>query len=567
MKTKSWHKPAACLALAALLLLAALPLWHALLRPAHAEEAAPEATLPPLRRILEISFNSRPDEMVTAGEVTLGFTIANTSEYDAQNVYLSSADGLHSESIGQIAAMDTLTFNRAYTVSEAELDSGEISFIVSHDAVNGSGEQVNYTVSTPIMRSIAAPMAEFTRQLSSDCVTEGGTVTVTYRVRNTGNVPLVQLRVSDPLGDFIGRVETLEIGETHVFTSRVTLAAAAASQPLLSYSVPAEGDKTYENTLAPREIFIAVPELTAAFAADCEEAVEGGEVRVTLMLRNLGNADYRHITVSDAVYGGVVASSLQLPAGGEPLVVSRVYPVRGQAEYQFHIEAVCQTGKREALDTERLTLPVTGRAAGSGIEFSAAAQTPQIRRRGSVTFDLTLSTGDADGVRQVRVSEQTRGEIRTLEIVPAGAPTALQVTYPVDADTEFTFVAEWTDSEGTHIVRALPVAVEISANGVVPQGEVREARRLFSGESVQMDQSSIYLYLIFGGCVILAGLILALWITSRKERRARRERQALQRQRKREDLEKTNRFVPVKRPAPRKERRERQEEPPRGGTE
>ena len=160
-----------------------------------------------------------------------------------------------------------------------------------------------------------------------------------------------------------------------------------------------------------------------------------------------------------------------------------------------------------------------------------------------------------------------RGEIRTLEIVPAGAPTALQVTYPVDADTEFTFVAEWTDSEGTHIVRALPVAVEISANGVVPQGEVREARRLFSGESVQMDQSSIYLYLIFGGCVILAGLILALWITSRKERRARRERQALQRQRKREDLEKTNRFVPVKRPAPRKERRERQEEPPRGGTE
>ena len=140
MKTKSWHKPAACLALAALLLLAALPLWYALLRSAQAEEAAPEATLPPLRRILEISFNSRPDEMVTAGEVTLGFTIANTSEYDAQNVYLSSADGLHSESIGQIAAMDTLTFNRAYTVSEAELDSGEISFIVSHDAVNGSGQ-------------------------------------------------------------------------------------------------------------------------------------------------------------------------------------------------------------------------------------------------------------------------------------------------------------------------------------------------------------------------------------------------------------------------------------------
>lgn len=561
---RQWHT--ALRALAAALLLAAL--FGALRgRPAaRAEAGEPTATVPPLRRILDISLSSRPNTMVMAGDVTLSFSIANPSEFDAQNVYLTSSDGLHSEPIGQIAAGDTQVFNRAYTVTEAELDAGEISFIISHDAVNGGQEQVNYTVSTPIERGIAAPMAEFTTQLSSDCVLAGGTVTVTYRVRNTGNVPLAQLRVSDPLGDFVGRVEALEVGETRVFASRVTLAQAASSAPTLSYSVPAEGDKTYENTLAPREIFIAAPELTATFAADCETAEEGGTVLITLMLRNLGNAGYRAITVTDAVYGGVIASSQQLPAGGEPLVVSRVYPVRGAGEYQFHIEAVCQTGETVSLDTERLAIPAAARDAGRGLALEAAAQTPEIRRSGSVTFDILLATGIADGVRHVKLSEQSHGDIRSFEIIPAGEPTHARVAYPVGADAEFTFIAEWSDDEGTHIVRSLPVQVTIGPNGVVPQGEVQEAGSLFSGPSVQLGSSSIYLVLIIIGCVVLAGLVLALWITSHKERRARRDRQAQQRQRKKEDLEKTNRFVPVKRPEAARGRRGRKKEEPRGGT-
>ena len=57
-------------------------------------EAAPTGTLPPLRHILDISFSVSPAELVDPGAVTLTFTITNTSDYDAENVYISSADGL-----------------------------------------------------------------------------------------------------------------------------------------------------------------------------------------------------------------------------------------------------------------------------------------------------------------------------------------------------------------------------------------------------------------------------------------------------------------------------------------
>ena len=108
--------------------------------------------------------------LVEPGEVTLTFTIANESGTDAQNLYLSSLDGLLSESIGQIDAGSSQTFVRQHSVTPSELDSGEIVYVVSHnDPIRDDGK-VNYTVRAAITRSEINPQAEFTRQFSSKTV-------------------------------------------------------------------------------------------------------------------------------------------------------------------------------------------------------------------------------------------------------------------------------------------------------------------------------------------------------------------------------------------------------------
>ena len=73
-------------------------------------EAAPTGTLPPFRHILDISFSVSPAELVDPGTVTLTFTITNSSDYDAENVYISSADGLRTEPLGQIDAGDSRVY-------------------------------------------------------------------------------------------------------------------------------------------------------------------------------------------------------------------------------------------------------------------------------------------------------------------------------------------------------------------------------------------------------------------------------------------------------------------------
>ena len=74
----------------------------------------------------------------------------------------------------------------------------------------------------------------------------------------------------------------------------------------------------------------------------------------------------------------------------------------------------------------------------------------------------------------------------------------------------------------------------------------------FSGQSVKLSENSSFLFLMIGALALLAGLAVALFLTSRKQRRQRREKIAQQRRQRQEELGKTNRFTPVKRAAHRR---------------
>ena len=128
--------------------------------------------------LLEIQVSAKPDELVEPGDVTLSFTIANASGFDAQGVYLSSADGLLSEPLGQIAAGESQVFTRTHSVTQAELDAGEISYTISHDDPLDPERKVNYSVHASIRQSDRQPQVEFTRQFSSRVFESGDTVTV-----------------------------------------------------------------------------------------------------------------------------------------------------------------------------------------------------------------------------------------------------------------------------------------------------------------------------------------------------------------------------------------------------
>lgn len=493
---------------------------------------------------LDIQMAVSPEELVDAGEVMLSFTIENRSDAGVQNVYLSSADGLISEPLGAIAAGEKQSFTRQHSVTEAELQAGEILMILSHDDLDDAQRKVNYAARAAIRRGEARAQAEFTRQFSSRSVAAGGALTIVYRVRNAGNVALTDLRVRDKLGDFTARAERLEAGECCAFVSRVSLTEPAVSSASLSYA--AEGGGTREADLEDVEIAVAQAEIELHFSLG-EVSSSGDAAELTLTLRNVGDADCYDLRVTDELYGGVVADGFDLPAGGEPREIRRRCPIRGEAGFQWRVTGAGTDGETVDLRTETLhpVLPATGDAA---LSLSAAALTPRIRRSGDVTVRVRISNEGGADVRDVALLEQERGLMRNFAVLPAGGVIERDFSFRVTEDSAYRFSIRYVDAAGeTQAISAPPAEVVIASDGVLPEG-AKPRFIEFSGNSIKVGGSSTFAVLLIAGCVVLLTLIVMLLVASRRARMEKRMRIAAERQRRKEEMGKTNRFTPVRAP-------------------
>ena len=505
-----------------------------------------EPTQPPLRHVLDISFSVSPAALVEPGAVTLTFTIANTSEYDAENVYISSSDGLRTEPLGQIEAGDSRTFSRAHDVTEAELEAGRITYIFSHDGVAGDPDTVNYTVDCPIERAIARGEVEFTRQFSAAYARPGDVVTITYRVRNAGNVPIENIRVDDAPGEYSGRADRLDVGETRLFTSRVSVEDVTTSAPRLRYTVPAEGGGEREVTLSEARILLADEQLTATLALDRETARVGETVTATLTVMSLGNVSFYDLAVYDESFGGLVADSLEMEPGTQTLTIPLQYPVRGDATYQLRVRALSSSGAIIETLTEPVSLRALPAESGADISIYAEAVYPQIAAAGDVPVDVYILNEGGESARDAVLSELSTGtQLRAFDFLAARFTTYRRVYVPVSQTGELTFSVRYVNAAGVaRTVESPPVLVEI-ARGGQRLDQIGESAP-YSGQSVKISENPTFLFMLGGAALLLIALAVALLITSRKQRRQRREKLEKQRRQRQEELGKTNRFTPVR---------------------
>ena len=488
--------------------------------------------------LLEIQASAKPDELVEPGDVTLSFTIANASERDAQNVYLSSSDGLLSEPIGQIGAGESQIFTRSHSVTQAELDAGEITYIISHDDPLDPERKVNYTVHASIRQSDKQPQVEFTRQFSNSCFEAGDTVTILYRVRNSGNVAVNSLRVEDALGDFTGRVELLDVGESRTLISRVTLSEEAVSVPTLSYAVNALDGALFTQTLSEATLRMAQPRISAQLSADYSPFSES-TAEVVVLLENAGDADYMNLCITDDVYGGVIADEVQLPAGSEPIAISRSYPVRGDGSFRWRVTGMSASGSRVDFLTNSVTLPAREIGVLADVQLQATVATPRIRRAGTVTVQLRIeNAGDAD-VTDLLLSEETLGELRSFAIVPAGGAIDCAVELDVRESSQYRFHVQYTDVEGWQGgADSEAVEIAIAPDGVLPEG-AKPSFIEFTGSSIKIGGSALFGVLMIAGCVTLVVLIVILAVASHRARVQRQLRIAEEKVKRKESVGKS----------------------------
>ena len=508
--------------------------------------------------MLEIGIEARPDEMVQPEDVTLTFTITNASQTDANNIYLSSLDGLLYEPIGSIAAGDTQTFSRTHSVTQDELNAGIITYIVSLDDPMNADGRINYTIQAPVKRTEAAPQVEFTRQFSSTQVHAGEAVTITYRIRNTGNVALSSLRVQDQLGEYTGRLEYLGVGETRTLINRPVIAEDSASVAQLSYCVSGNERDVHVLPLDDAAISVAKGAISASFGAEYT-TLSGTTAKATLQIINSGNTDYRNLTVTDDVNGGVIADHIDLAAGDAPAIVESICPIRSEMELRWRIAGTDSTGENVDFTTETLFLTSVRVNAPSELTVSAQTDTPRIRRDGDVRIQLEIrNLGSADITDAVLVEENT-GEARTFAVIPGNGSVRREITRYVQKDTEFVYTLTYTDSDGwERTAQSQPVQIAIAADGVQPEG-VKQSLIEFTGRSIKVGGSKLFAWLLIAAVIVLITLIVVLAVSSRKARIQREVRMAARRRRHKSEARKTEARKAGSRPRAEKEKKTRKD--------
>ena len=520
------------LALAALLLVGALGLGAPAAR---AEEDS----------MLRIQVTVRPEGLIEPGDAVLNFSVENASEEMARNVYLSSADGLISEPVGEIAPGETRTFSRQHSVTAEELEAGEILYTLSCDDPADAGVKINYSVRAQIRHSDATPAVEFTRQFSSRSVEAGAPVTVTYRVRNAGNVPLSDLQVQDALGGYVGRVDSLDVGESRTLVNRATISGDTASSATLSYR--AEDGEERSEALEDVIVRVARADMESVFTAGYS-AFSSNTATVVLTLTNAGDVGYRDICVIDDLYGGVIADGLTLDPGSDPLEVSRAYALRGEEGFRWRVTGVSNSGSHVDFVTDTVELPPAAQGASDALRLTVRALTPRICRAGNVTMRVSIENPGGAELRDLVLSEPSLGELYSFAALPADGAITRDFLVRVESDAQYEFSVRGADADDAEVSATAPaVEVEIASDGALPEGE---SERLieFAGGSIKIGGSSTFAVLLLVSGALLLVLIVALIVATRRARLERQLKAAAERKRRREEMGRTNRFTPVRAP-------------------
>ncbi|WP_229802122.1 beta strand repeat-containing protein [Paramylibacter ulvae] len=236
-----------------------------------------------------------------------------------------------------VGATDTVTCSTPYTVTQDDVDAGELTNTADVDATDPFDTPVNATDSITTDGPEQEPALEVTKTLSSTGASEGDVLTYSITVENTGNVTLNNVVMSDvmtrsdesttaldaPGLQFVSgdgdTPDAIDVGETWTFSANYTLtqddlnaggisnkATATADDP---NGTPVSdesdnGDDSDGDTTGDPTVFV----IPAGPAINIEKTVTnvtggaaGDIVTFGFTVNNVGNVDLDTITLVDTL--------------------------------------------------------------------------------------------------------------------------------------------------------------------------------------------------------------------------------------------------------------------------
>lgn len=381
-----------------------------------------------------------PTVVSAAGEeVTFSFTVANTGNVELSGVVVTDdLEGLSDLActpvLGSVLAPagspgDEMSCTATYTVTQDDVDRGElVNTAVARGTPPGLPDvTAEDDASVTVQRSPGLTLEKSAEPAA--VAAAGEVVTYTFEVRNTGNVTLTDLQLTDELPGLapvtcapVAVGGTLLPGRSTTCTAalEVTQAHVDAGEPIENVAVvTATPPAGLEPPTATDAVTVAPPPHAPAVglskSADPRTvATAGEEVEFSFTVTNTGNVTLRDVTVTDPLAGlsdvdcgdgtNVIASLAPEAEAhcAATYVVTRDDIARGEVVNTATVEAVAPDGStvrsEEASATVRAAQP----------EPAPAPALPATGRSGTVAILTTAALVLAAGALAVTATRRRR---------------------------------------------------------------------------------------------------------------------------------------------------------------
>lgn len=500
----------------------------ALLTPMPTPTPTPRPTPTPTPMVypdtLEVSVGVSPSVLVEPGEVQVRVELANSGEYPIADVRLCLHNGEVLSDPVELAPGGTHTLYQTQALSLKQFEQGGVQYQVRYTLGKGTSGQKerSRSVLAAITSLPASPALEFNRTLSAHSAQPGETISLTYRVRNTGNITLTDLELKDPLYGVVGALEELAPGDKHTFTCSVTMVEACESEPSLSYSHRATS-RRFSMDLPALPISLSTGALEAMLEADRAAVGVGDVVKLRIRIRNAGSLSCDGIRIYDQTLGEIGALAAPLRPGEEHTFEKEV-SLRSTATFQMRVSGVTQSGSALNADSNMLTVAVSPGEEGASA-LSLVAEPGVCQTDGNARFVLRVMNEGEQDFTDVSISERTLGEVKHLAVAAPGE-TLVQALLPAEEAREYVFLAEMTDAQGGRLtVLSSPVVLAEGTSEAAP-GE-QDVFGALTGPAYRINpDASAFRSMLIGILVVIAAILCAFalkpsYVRPRERKRVR----------------------------------------------
>ncbi|NQD87631.1 DUF11 domain-containing protein, partial [Paenarthrobacter sp. CM16] len=270
------------------------------------------------------------DPSVVGDQITYTFTSTNTGNVSLTNVSindplagLSALTYTWPGAAGTLLPGQTVTATATYAITQADINAGHVANTATTTGTPPTGPAVTPPPAGTDTPLTPAPAMEFSKSADASAIQDpsvvGDQITYTFTSTNTGNVPLTNVSITDPLaglsaltytwpgtpgellpGQTVTATATYAITQADITAGHVANSATTTGTPPVGPPVtPPPGTTDTPLTSTPAMQFSK----SADASAIQDPSVVGDQITYTFTSKNTGNVPLTNVSINDPLVG------------------------------------------------------------------------------------------------------------------------------------------------------------------------------------------------------------------------------------------------------------------------